>query len=243
MLPNDLYNATEQFPGGSVEFDLCWQVETTDTDSLVMYVDPLLSSNAPSVWFSVGNPIEQTIDPNQIDVTPTSVPPSPSPTPGTENTGTSNSTLDVGRNSSRENPVPIGQTARVGDFEVTVVSAVPNANDVIGGQSVYLEPLMPGHQYYLVTLSTTYVGVATGNPSFELDYQTVGASNSSYSVFTNSCGFLTNDSFNVTEQFPGGTAEFTVCWQVESTDVDSLVMYIDSFINFNSPPVWFSIQP
>jgi len=243
------YNVTDQFPGGAVEFNICWQIESDDADSLVMYVESFLTFDAPPTWFSLGNPIDEPVDESQPASTPiVTAPdpvsePSPTPTAIPEQASSSNDSVEIAQNSTRGNPVAVGQAARVGDYEITVVSAVPNANDVIGNQSLYLEPLAPGHQYYLVTLSTTYVGVATGNPSFELDYQAVGASNSSYSGLTNSCGALTNDFLSLTEQFPGGTSEYAVCWQVESTDADSLVMYVDSFLDFNGQSVWFSLQP
>lgn len=243
LLPNDQSSVTDQFTGGSVEFSVCWQIETADVDSLVMYVESFLDFDSSPVWFSVGNPIDQAVESDQpvSAPTPTQAAPTPVPTPRAQTSPPS----EIGSvvDSSRENPVPIGQAARVGDFEVTVTSATPNANDVVGNQSLFLEPLAPGHQYFLVTLSTTYVGVATGNPSFELDYLAVGASSSSYSPFTNSCGILTNDHLNATEQFPGGTVEFNVCWQVESSDADSLVMYVESFLDFDAEPVWFSVQP
>lgn len=167
----------------------------------------------------------------------------PASSVGDDQPSESNDAVGAAQSSTRGNPVPLGQTARVGDYEVTVLSAVANANDVVGNQSIYLEPVAPGNQYYVVTLSTTYVGAATGNPSFEFDYQAVGASNSSYSALTNSCGMLNNDFLGLTEQFPGATAESTVCWQVESDDADSLVMYIDSILDFNGHSVWFSPEP
>lgn len=243
-LANDQYTVTEQFPGGSVEFTICWRIDSADADTLVMYIEPLLSVNAPPVWFSLGNPIEEPVAAEQGDAdTPTPVPPTPLQAPQPTDAAGASAGGGVVTSSTRENPVPMGQTARVGDFEVTVTSATPYANDIIGSQAVYLEPLTPGYQYFLVTVSTTYVGAATGNPSFELDYQAVGASNSSYSAWQNSCGMLTNDIFNVTELFPGGTAEYSVCWQVESSDAASLVMYVEPTAQFDAPPVWFVIQP
>ena len=243
-LANDQYTVTDQFPGGTAEFTLCWRIESADADTLVMYIEPLLAVNAAPVWFSLGNPIEEPVAPEQADTeSPTPMPPTPTPVPqSTESAGAS---LDGGvvTSSTRDNPVPLGQTARVGDFEVTVISATPYANDIIGSRAVYVEPLTPGHQYFVVTVSVTYVGAAVGNPSFELDYQAVGASNSSYSALTSSCGFLTNDFLNATEQFPGGTAEFDVCWQVESSDAASLAMYVEPITQFNAQPVWFVVQP
>jgi hypothetical protein len=61
-------------------------------------------------------------------------------------------------------------------------------------------------------------------------------------MYTNTCGVVPNDLYSVTDQFTGGTTEFNICWQVESADAESLVMYVESFLSFNDPPVWFAIQ-
>ncbi|MDQ3539366.1 MAG: VWA domain-containing protein [Chloroflexota bacterium] len=241
VVPSDFSSVTEQFTGGSVEFNLCWEIESTDADSLVMYVTPIIDFSASPTWFSVGNPIEMTIDSDQ-DVA-TSIPVAPTPTPMPQLVTTATAATGSATNSSRENPVPIGQSAKVGDYEVAVASVVPFANDAIAAENQFNEPPSPGNQFFIATISATYVGSTAGNPAFELDYNAVGANNSSYATYANYCGVVPDDSTMVTEQFPGGTVEFNVCWQIDSTDESSLVMYVESFLDFDVEPVWFSVQP
>jgi hypothetical protein len=248
VVPNDLYSVTDQFTGGTTEFNICWQVESADAESLVMYVESFLSFSDPPVWFSLGNPIEETVDPDQPASTPsaggstlpTEAPPTPTVVP--EQTSGNNNSLEIAQNSTRVDPVPIGQAARVGDFELSVISVTPNANDIVATENEFNDLPTANNQFFLVTVSATCVGAASGNPSFDLDYLAVGASSSSYAMYTNTCGVVPNDLYSVTDQFTGGTTEFNICWQVESADAESLVMYVESFLSFNDPPVWFAIQ-
>lgn len=241
VIPGDQYSITEQFTGGSAEFNLCWNIESADADSLVMYVESLFAFNSEPVWFSLGNPIEQTVDPDQPAATPTPTPPTPTPT--AQESSDAGTASDAVVNNSRENPVPVGQTATVGDYEVTVVSVAPFANDIVAAENPFNEAPATGSQFSIATVSTTYVGSDSGSPAFELNFQSVGVSNSSYTTFNNSCGVVPNDQFLVSELFTGGTAEFNVCWSIESSDADSLVMYVESILDFNAQPVWFSLQP
>ncbi|CAN0469133.1 unnamed protein product, partial [Phaeothamnion confervicola] len=54
VVPEGLNDAPELFEGGEVEVNLCWSVETADVDSLLMYVEPLLSFDEDRIWFSLG---------------------------------------------------------------------------------------------------------------------------------------------------------------------------------------------
>lgn len=53
---------------------------------------------------------------------------------------------------------------------------------------------------------------------------------------------IPDDSFLVTDLFEGRSAEFNVCWAIDSEDADSLVRYVESNIDFGSDPVWFSLE-
>lgn len=241
VIPGDQSSVTEQFTGGSVEFNVCWAIESADVGSLVMYTEQTLDFDAAPVWFSLGNPIEQPVNADQPAATATQAP--PTPTPVAQQPTDTASGPDLVSNTSRDMPVPVGQTARVGDYEVTVVSVTPNATDIVAAENQFNDPPATGNQFFIVTVSATYVGASSGNPSFDLDFQAVGASNSGYTTYNNSCGVIPNDQYLVTEQFTGGTAEFNICWSVEAGDASTLVMYVESYLDFDAPPVWFSLEP
>lgn len=97
----------------------------------------------------------------------------------------------------------------------------------------------------MARIAVTYVGSTAGNPGAELNPQAVGELSTSYTTFNNMCGFNSFEDTLIlaTELFEGGSGEYNVCWQIDSEDEDSLVMYIESYVDFNAEPVWFSLQP
>lgn len=241
VVPDDLSSVTEQFRGGSAEFNVCWEIESPDADSLVMYVESYLDFNGDPVWFSLGNPIDQPVETEDREAD------SPALTP----TAAVGAEVDTGAGpvrsdsleSSRENPIPVGQTASVGDYQVTVLSVTPFADEMIATENQFNEAPAPGNQFFIASIETTYSGSTAGTPSFDLNYSAVGASSSSYTPFNNYCGVVPNDFTLATEQFPGGTTVFNMCWEVESADADSLVLYLTPVVDFDADPVWFSLQP
>ncbi len=229
---------TELFEGGSAEFNVCWAIDGGDADSLVMYVESSFDYNGDPVWFSLGNPIETVVTAGATPVAEESDEPEPTPTqqPG-EDAGETNG------DTSRNDPLPVDETIEVGDYEVTVLSVIPDATDVVAAENQFNEPPAPGNQFFIARVSITYVGSATGNPSVDLNFQSVGDSSASYTTFTDYCGVIPDAPFlTVTELFEGGSAEFNVCWAIDSDDAESLVMYVDSSFDYNAEPVWFSLD-
>jgi hypothetical protein len=53
VVPNDQFTANELFPGGAIQFNVCWAVATEDVDSLVMFVEPAFSFDETPNFFAV----------------------------------------------------------------------------------------------------------------------------------------------------------------------------------------------
>jgi hypothetical protein len=236
-----LYMATELFTGGTAEYTVCWDISSGDADSLVMYIEPTSQYNADPVWFSLGNPIEIIVDPAATTEPETPTPPTPSPTTSSATTGGS----EDHRDSSRESPLPVGQTGQVGDFEITVLSTSPNALSELQAYDSYIQLPEAGTQYFMVRVQVKYVGSSTGNPSYELGFQSVGGQSKSYSSLMSYCNYgnIPDGYILATELFQGGSAEYNICWTIDSVDQDSLVMYVEPLLQYNADPVWFSLQP
>lgn len=149
---------------------------------------------------------------------------------------------ETGSGEMRDSPLGVGRTGEVGDYEVTVISVTPDATDLVAAENQFNDPPAAGDQFFIARLSVTYIGSETGNPAFDLNYQSVGDSSTSYTIFNNSCGVYPEQSYNVTEVFEGGSAEFNVCWAIDRDDADSLLMYVEPSLSFNADPVWFSLD-
>ncbi len=221
VVPDDPFSTSELFEGGVVEFNICWAVASIDVDSLVMYVEPLFSLNDEPVWFSLGSKDEGT-------------PPA---------SGVKKSDAKVVKDSSREKPIPFGSAGVSGDYQISVIDVTPDGNDVIAEENQFNDPPAEGNQFFLVKVSATYIGSDTGNPAVDLNFQAVGDKSVGYTTFDNSCGVTPDEQYSVTELFKGGSAEFNVCWQIDSADASSLVMYVEPLFSLRSDSVWFSLDP
>ena len=145
---------------------------------------------------------------------------------------------------TRDNPVSFGESAEVGDYTLTVVDVMSDATDIVLAENQFNEPPGEGRQYFIATVDVTYNGESSGTPFAELNFQAVGDSAVSYTTFDNMCGVVPNGLFDTaSELFPNGSVEINVCWSVSSEDVESLLLYVESFLDFNSDPVFYSLDP
>lgn len=133
--------------------------------------------------------------------------------------------------SFREQPLPIGVSARIAEgWEAKVLSATPNATSVVLRENRFNSPPEPGHQFYMVRISLTYVADGPVEPGPKPywragQFKLVGNANVAYSRgLANSCGVVP-DALPTTEVFPGGTITGNICWEVPSAEADSLVLY------------------
>ncbi len=109
-------------------------------------------------------------------------------------------------------------------------------------ENEFNNPPAEGKQFFIARVAVTYTGSESGMPASELNFQAVGAANAAYATFTDTCGVIPDDSYLVSDLFEGGSAEFNVCWAIDSEDAGSLVMYVESLFDFDSDPVWFSLE-
>ena len=143
---------------------------------------------------------------------------------------------------TRDDPIPLGVSADVGDYTVTVLEVVPNATDMVMTENQFNDPPAAGKQFYLVGVEVPYTGTETGQPAFELNLQAVGDQAVAYTAYEATCGVVPLDQFQANELFPGGTVQFNTCWAIDSVDEDSLVMFAESAFDFDAEPVFFALR-
>jgi hypothetical protein len=148
---------------------------------------------------------------------------------------------DAGPAGTRDNPIPLGQAAEVGDWTISVVNVVPNGIDAVMAENQFNDPPQEGHQFFLVTVSATYNGSESATVIGGLSFEAVGASSVSYNTYDPSCGVIPNELASGNEVFEGGAVEGNVCFQVTAEDASSLVMYVEP--SFSSEDrVWFAVR-
>lgn len=147
---------------------------------------------------------------------------------------------------TRANPLPIGASSVVADeyhpehtWQVHVEDITPNANAIVANENMFNDPPASGKQFFIARISATFTG--SGSDRFDGSYRlrAVGNSAVSYSTFDNSCGVIPED-ISDAETFTGGTVVGNVCWEVQSSDVGSLLMFDGS--QLQSGRVYFALH-
>ena len=135
---------------------------------------------------------------------------------------------------SRHNPIPLGEQARIGDWILRITSVTPDATDLVLREARVNEPPEIGYQYFLVTLEAEYVGegsVRFYDTSIYRSFNAVGDRGVAYGSPRNRpayCGLLPDGIYYKSEVFSGGIMEGTTCFSIQSTDAYSMVMFVDS---------------
>jgi hypothetical protein len=148
---------------------------------------------------------------------------------------------------SASNPVPLDSIGEVGDYEISIIDIMPDAEDYILAYSEFNEPAAEGVQFFLVRVQVTYVGETSGSfwqeMSFEATTGTGAEEDLVYTEWDHSCGdYPESGGYSTNELFPGGTSEFNVCWAVDDVDVTSLAMTVSTYAGGSGEQVvWFSL--
>ena len=170
-----------------------------------------------------------------VEPSPTPVPPGSTPTP----------VCNPGLLGSRECPLPFGVPAEVrfdemDHWEITVLSIQPDATDAVLSHNRFNDPPGAGNQFYMVTIRNKYLG--PGSTEFGRKRpNALGVGGVVYDGSSNDCDSIPNGLPNP-ELFMGGTIEGNVCWEIASSDADSLVMIIDADDYRNDDRAWFALK-
>jgi hypothetical protein len=108
---------------------------------------------------------------------------------------------------SRENPLSIGETVTDENWNVAL-GAPREAVTEVAAENQFNDPPKPGMQYWIVPITATYTGDATGNTTFEISVKFVGADNRTYD---DRCGVIPNPLDDVGALYKGGKAEGNAC--------------------------------
>ena len=126
-------------------------------------------------------------------------------------------------------------------WEVTVFSVNPDAWDVILAENQFNDPPEDGHLFFMANMRLKYLGPDSTLPFSHITLKTVGDAGVAYSTFDPGCGVIPDELDSFRELFTNGQIEGNVCWQIASTDADSLMLLVDLGL-FNSVRFWFSLS-
>ena len=150
--------------------------------------------------------------------TPTRVPPTAIPTPPPGNLG------------SRPNPIPLGQSFRPSSspWELKVISVDTDAWPEIEAENQFNVPPAAGNRFVMVEIEVHYHGTSSERFSGE-SLSAVGTRAVEYTTFGNSCSVIPDSFPSHTRVFSGGRLQGNICFEVQTSDIASLLLFGDYF--------------
>lgn len=151
---------------------------------------------------------------------------------------------------TRENPLPLGTRAMVGDYEIAVTEAVLDATQQNLDNNEFNEAPPEGTQYVLVSLEGKYVGEDSGDPGIDLMWKMLGPGNNTFDSlwqpddapddFYPSCTLDTM--YDTREVFPDGEWTGKICILMPSDQVEGSSVIIEAFSLGETDRTFWAIQ-
>ena len=140
---------------------------------------------------------------------------------------------------SRENPIQFGESGITNDgLTLSVMDVTEDAEQMILMENQFNDPAPDGSQFVMVRIRVTNDTSETQRFSSS-GLKVVGHSNVEYDGY--GCGVIPNPFESSRNMFEGGELSGNVCFSVEASDVDSLVMY-DSNAYDSDDWVFFALR-
>ena len=138
---------------------------------------------------------------------------------------------------TRENPIPIGQAAKIGDnWEVAVLEIDEDAWETIKAENQFNDPPKEGHQFVLAKIEAKYVGDDSGTPWLDLSIKYLGSGGNS---FDDSVGVKPDALDDKGEMFAGATVTGYDGWEVASDEVKGGLLIIEESLSFSDTRLFF----
>ena len=163
VIPDNIDDSGETFPGGTITGNVCWSIQSTDAASLVMIVEESFNFDDTRAFLSLD----------------------PTATPINETTS-----LEEGRESGFESAVAIGESATVGGWELKVVAITPDGTDEVMEENQFNDPPPEGNQFFIASLEATYTGTESSTFRGDMTLKSVGDSRVAYEGFDAYCGVI-----------------------------------------------------
>jgi hypothetical protein len=237
VVPRDLFNAPEAYPGGRVTANACWAVPQSDMASLVMFSDTLVGQNPGRQFFALSDPGSARTSVAIAD-----------PQPSATRTQVADARAAAGRDrriGGRHNPIPVGQSKAVGEWTLRVRNVTPDATNQVLAENQFNDLPAQGHQFVLVTLDARLSGSAADSETFwtGMSLKVLGPRALAFDQSQADCGVIPDDLFSAPEVFPGGRIQGNLCWDVRQAEADSLLLIVKpDYGPAGDQPVFFALS-
>lgn len=138
-----------------------------------------------------------------------------------------------------ENPAPLGSTAQIGDWQITITKVTENANKLVAKENSFNDKPKKGQQFVLWNVDATYTGEESGTPWVDLSWKLVGSGGN---TFTDSCGVIPESLSDASETFSGASVTGNVCVAADSDQLDGASILVEESFALDDSRTFFAIK-
>ncbi len=141
---------------------------------------------------------------------------------------------------TRGNPAPIGATAVIGDWDVTIVEVDRDAADAVLAANQFNDEPADGRSFVLWSIEAVYNGEESGTAWIDLNWKVVGAAGNSFGGgMDDYCGVIPDSINDKGETFAGGTVTGNVCVSADTDQLDGGTILVEEL--FGGSRTFFAI--
>ncbi|KAE8764085.1 DUF4190 domain-containing protein [Georgenia thermotolerans] len=135
--------------------------------------------------------------------------------------------------------LPLGQSAEVGDYTVTVKGVNLNANEVMADENLYNDE--PTNQYVLVDVSVAYNGDDEGDAWLDLNHVFQGSDSRQYD-WVDCEAIEPNSVMDAPTLTAGGTADYQVCMDVPPAAIEGGTVFVEDAFPFDGTRAYWAAK-
>lgn len=141
---------------------------------------------------------------------------------------------------TRDNPAPIGATAGIGEWDVTITEVDRDGAAAVLAENQFNDGPEDGRSFVLWAIDAVYNGEDSGTAWIDLNWKIVGAAGNSFgSGMDDYCGVIPNSLNDKGETFPGGTVSGNVCVSADTDQLDGGTILVEEL--FGGSRTFFAI--
>ncbi|MBN1319921.1 MAG: hypothetical protein JXA87_03680 [Thermoleophilia bacterium] len=153
--------------------------------------------------------------------------------------GKTTTSVTIGELGGRRNPIPVGQEAQIGGWNIKVLDATLDATQAVLDENMFNDPPEPGSQYLLVSIEATYLGAETSTFWVDMIYEFVGGEGA---PFKPSAAVAPDSILDDGEVSANGTVSGNLLFTVASDQVAGGTLMIEQAFAHDDTRVFFAVR-
>ena len=153
--------------------------------------------------------------------------------------------IDASPLGTRSNPLEIGTTIEMGEWELAVTDVTLDATEAVLAENQFNDEPAAGRQFVMFAVDASYVGDESGDPWLDFSWAIVGSEGNTFGASGDTddyCGVIPHSLNDQGETYPGGTVSGNVCIAAESAQLAGGTIRIEESLSFEDTRAFYTLD-